>query len=105
MPENVPIACTLTGEQLSERLAEITAVGGASLLAVDDTPGGCELRFRANPRTRQRLEAIMRGESECCAFLDLDLREDGDELALTITGPELARPAVDELVEAFSAAR
>ena len=33
-------------------------------------------------------------EAECCPFLSLDLRRDGDALELTITGPDEAAPII-----------
>jgi hypothetical protein len=92
-----PIACSLSGPELKERLAEISAAGEHAVRVGD------ELRFPADAATRERLEAIIAAESRCCAFLSFDLRESGDELVLTIDAPAEAKPIAAELIEAFGA--
>jgi hypothetical protein len=101
MNDEIPIACTLTGAQTSARLTEMAAIGHDSLLGVDEGAAWPVLRFRAGEQTRTRLVSIMAAESQCCAFLDLDLTEDFQGLALTISGPEGAAPIVQDLVAAF----
>lgn len=100
MSTDTPIACTLTGDRLPGRLAELSAVGRNALLSVS---GDGVLRFRADERTRARLETIVAAESRCCAFLNFDLRERADALVLTITAPEGAEPLALDLVDAFAA--
>ena len=63
------------------------------------------LRFRPDPTTRRRLEEIIAAESECCAFLDLKLREDEDELVLTIAAPADGQPVAEELALAFGGSK
>ena len=94
----MPIACTLTATQMADRRAEMAAIGRAALLGARAV-----VRFRADAETRRRLEAIVAAEAECCAFLDLALRDQDDALALTIGAPPEARPVRDELVAAFGA--
>jgi hypothetical protein len=65
---------------------------------------GDELRFPADRGTRERLDAIIAAESQCCPFLSFDLRQSGDELALRIDAPAEAKPIAAELVEAFGGA-
>ena len=96
---DLPLACSLDGPALAERLAEMRAVGRESLIAAG--PGG-ELRFRASPGVRQRLERIVAAEAECCAFLWLELSEHDGELRLAVSAPEGAEPVVAGLVEAFA---
>jgi hypothetical protein len=94
------IACSLSSDELPERLAEVRAIGRDALLSV-----GAEgvLRFRADEGTRARLEAIIAAESSCCAFLSFDLRERGGALLLTIAAPDGAEPLAFDLVNAFAA--
>lgn len=102
MTSELPIACTLTAANRAARLADIEAFGSAALLGAG--PDG-SLRFRGDPETRSRLDAILAAESECCAFLDLRVRESGRELLLTISAPEGGEPVADELYAAFRGAR
>ena len=95
----LPIACTLDGPALAERLAEIRAVGHEALIAAE--PGGV-VRFHATPEVRERLERIVAAEAECCAFLDFELSQTDDELRLTIAAPEGAELVRTELVTAFA---
>jgi hypothetical protein len=93
-----PVACSLSGPELKERLAEIAAVGEHAVRVGD------RLHFSADATTRERLEAIIAAESRCCAFLSFELRESGDELILKIDAPADAKPIAAELVNAFAGA-
>jgi hypothetical protein len=101
MTNNQPIACSLGASDLQQRLAEIAKIGADSLTdrAVED--GRHVLRFRADATTRERLDAIVAAEADCCSFLDLSLVEDADELVLTIAAPDDAQPVADDLALAF----
>lgn len=100
MTPETPIACSLSAEELPARLAQMRAIGKDALLAV--TPQGT-LRFRADETTRERLDAIIAAESQCCSFLRFELAEDGGELLLSVTAPEGAEPLARDLVDAFAA--
>ena len=102
MDTDAPIACSLSSDELPERLAELEAIGRDALLSVD--PDGT-LRFRADAATRERLEAVIAAESRCCAFLNFDLRDQANELVLRIGAPEGAEPLAFDLVEAFAAGK
>ena len=104
MPTALPLACTLTATEMSLRLAEMAAIGEVALLSADTADRRATLRFRAVADTRERLAAIVAAESECCAFLDMALRDESDALALTISAPPGAEPVLDDLVAAFSRA-
>jgi hypothetical protein len=96
---NLPIACTLDGPALAERLAEIRAVGREAFIGAE-TDGA--VRFHATPAIRARLEQIVAAEAECCPFLGLELSQTDDELRLTIAAPEGAELVRTELVAAFA---
>jgi len=98
---DTPLACSLDTRQLKRRLAEIAAVGSASLISRDCTADRHLLRFRADATTRRRLEEIVVGEAECCSFLELSLIEDAGELVLSIGAPRDAQALADELARAF----
>lgn len=102
MQQPVPIACTLSTDGLSERLEEMRAVGRSGLVAATVDGGSAILRFRDEQRLRERLEAIVAGESECCAFLAMDLRHGGQHLELSVRGPAEAEEIIRDMVRAFS---
>jgi hypothetical protein len=102
MPDEHPIACSLSAGELSTRLDEIAAVGHDALDSVRTTGARSVLRFRPEQGVRGRLESIVAAEAECCAFLSLGLRDEAGALVLTIEAPAEAEPVVAEMVAAFA---
>ncbi len=102
MSTEPPIACSLNAAEMPGRLAEMAAIGQSGLLAVETKDARAVLRFRAGAQTRERLEAIVAAEAECCAFLSMELRHEPCAVVLIIEAPEGAEPVLDELVSAFS---
>jgi len=100
MPSELPIACTLTGAEMSARRGEM-AVLARDLVSADAQETRAVLRFGAAAATRERVAGFVAAESRCCAFLRMDLRDDRDALTLTIDGPAGSEPVVDELVSAM----
>jgi hypothetical protein len=101
--KDLPVACTLTAAELPARLAEIAALGRDHLTASEHDGERAILRF--DPAARERLEAIVAAERQCCAFLDLDVEDGPDGLTLTVAGPPDAAPVVRDLAGAFVAGR
>jgi hypothetical protein len=94
MPD-LPVACTLTLDGMTARLALIDALAADGLLDRTTTDPGLRVRQRDTPELEQRTRALVAAESKCCAFLDFELgREDGD-LVLDIAGPADARRVID----------
>jgi hypothetical protein len=104
MTDPTPIACTLGAGDLERRLAAIAEIGAESLIGRETDGGRHLLRFRADAKTRRRLEQIVAAEAECCSFLDLTLKERDAELALTIGAAGEGQAVADELAAAFGAA-
>src|SRR5262245_36867181 len=102
MESDIPIACSLSAPELRTRHSEMRQLGQDALLSLDRAGA---MRFRADPETRARLQAIVRAEAACCPFLDLNLREEAGALVLEIGAPEAAEPLVADLVSAFDAGR
>ena len=100
--ESLPIACTLTAGDLRERLGLIQALTAEALVGYDRD--GLVLALRYAPEAVERVRAMVASEQHCCAFLDFDVREEPDVVHVTITAPENARGAADELFEQFTAA-
>ena len=101
MTAELPIACSLTAGDLNHRLAEIAGMGRDGLLEAELVGADATLRFADRPGIRERLDRIVAAESECCAFLTMGVRAEGDVLTLTISAPAGAELAVQELVDAF----
>ena len=100
--KSLPIACTLTPGDLRERLALIRRLTTEALLGHDRH--GLVLALRYAPAALERVRAMVASEQHCCAFLNLDLREQPDVVHVRITAPENARDAAGELFEQFTAA-
>ncbi len=94
MPD-LPIACTLTPDGMTARLALIDALSAAGLLDRTPTDAGLRVRLRDTPEIELRTRELVAAESACCAFLDFDLRRDDGELVLEISGPAEARPVIE----------
>lgn len=101
MSQQAPFACSLGAKDRPKRAADIRAVGRDALIGTSDDGA---LRCRSDETIRARLDAIVAAESECCAFLDFELRESGGELRLVISAPEGAQPVARDLAEVFAAA-
>jgi hypothetical protein len=103
MPEDLPVVCSLGAGDLAQRLSAIAEIGAESLIDRRANEGRHLLRFRSDPKTQRRLEDVIAAEAECCAFLDLSLEEDGDDLILSIAAPEAGQATADGFAAAFAA--
>jgi hypothetical protein len=94
MPD-LPVACTLSPDGMSARLALIDALASDGLLDRTATAAGVRVRLRDTPDVERRTRELIAAESACCEFLDFALARDGGDLVLDITGPRDARPVID----------
>jgi hypothetical protein len=101
MPTELPIACSLNSTELPARLAEITTLGRDALIDALREPGHAELRFAAGDGIRDRVEAIIQAEAQCCAFLNMEVRDEPELIVLHITAPPDADLVLGEFVDAF----
>jgi hypothetical protein len=95
------IACTLAPGKFKDRLAWIAALNKDALRNYDRRDLVLELNYALE--ARERVHEMVRNEQACCAFLAFELHEAGNEIRLTVTGPERAREAADTLFEQFVA--
>lgn len=100
------VACTLDEADATERAEWVQAEFLPHLEAVEEVDDGFVQMF---PKTDEALEAVVTAvllESRCCsdASYALEVPADGDEIRLTVTGPdgtkELARRGFFEMFEA-----
>jgi hypothetical protein len=97
----LPIACTLTPGDLRERLDAIQTLTREALLGYERD--GLKLALRYAPDAIERVRAMVTGEQHCCAFLEFEVLEQSDAVHVTITAPQNARDAADELFKHFIA--
>ena len=93
----LPIACTLEPAQQAERAELARRIGARAMIAWAETGRGASMRFKAEAEAD--LRSLIAAESQCCAFLEFDLRRDGEDLLLAVEGPEEARPLILALFE------
>jgi hypothetical protein len=98
MQSELPIACSLSATDLSARLNQMAELGRAALVDVRQEDRRAELRFAG---VRDRVDGIVAAESQCCAFLELNVRDEPDTIVLTIQAPDGAEVVLQELVDAF----
>ena len=96
-----PIACTLTAGNFKDRMSWIGELTRDALRSHERQDLVLDLRYA--PQAADRLREMVRKEQECCSFLTFAIREGLDEIRVTITAPEAARKAADELFERFVA--
>lgn len=96
-----PVACTLASGALTDRLVSIATLNRDALQKYERRDLVLELTYALE--AREHVHEMVRNERTCCAFLDFDLQETGNEVRLTIRAPERAREAADALFEQFVA--
>lgn len=94
-----PIACTLTEEDLQERLAWIATLSRDALRS--HVRDGRTLHLTYDAAAADRVRDMIRREASCCAFLAFDLHESHDGIRLTITAPTEAGDDVETLLQYF----
>ena|SRR5215207_2289927 len=102
MPD-LPIACTLSPDGLTERLALIDVLAADGMLARSATHGGIRVRLRDDPEIERRARQLAAAESRCCAFLDFAVWREEGAVWLEVSGPPDARPVIDMFFAAEAA--
>jgi hypothetical protein len=92
---DLPIACTLTPDGMTARVALIDALAADGLLSRTSTEAGLRVRLRDTPEIEARTRELVAAESRCCAFLDFELGRDQGDLVLDISGPEDASAVIE----------
>jgi MerR family transcriptional regulator, copper efflux regulator len=92
----LPIACSLSADQLGERLADWQSVVGTAL-SREQIEGGVRIRLPARIDV-PALAGLAVAEHECCPFFTFVLTIGAHGVALVITAPDDARPLVDALI-------
>lgn len=95
MAERIPIACTLTPKQATRQLDEWGGLR-ARARSVESIEGGVRVVLPAEVEAETR--DLADRESQCCAFLTLDVMRDADDVVLTITGPADAQPVIGLII-------
>jgi hypothetical protein len=98
VPEpSVPIACTLSPDQVDGRLAEFHELFAAHLLRLE-RPAPTHLRLvLAAEAGEEAVRDLLTREQGCCAFLDVTVAAEGGQLVADLEVPAAGAPALDGL--------
>lgn len=97
--ETAAIASTLTPGAFKGRMAWVADLTREALR--ERRNDGLILHLTYAPEAAGRVRDLISRESECCAFLGFDLREDGGAVHLTVTAPAEAQGVADLLFAQF----
>jgi len=86
------LACSLQPEAQTKRADLGRSITERWLTGWQATGRGAEMTFATGAEAE--LRELIAAESQCCAFLEFDLRSAGPELELDVTGPEGAQPII-----------
>jgi hypothetical protein len=95
MDESIPIACTLSADDLRDREGAWIKLLDSGLVRRDVVPGG--IRLSADPGAAAALLQLIELERECCAWIQFEVR-DGAVVTMTAAGD-----GVSVLTEMFKA--
>jgi hypothetical protein len=100
-PQPLPMACSLNADELVDRVRLLEEIGaGASEI------GGVGLEATLRCRATDRMLTLLRGfaelEGNCCPFLDMTIRREGNDALLVISGPPGSEPVIEALRVAFA---
>jgi hypothetical protein len=98
MPESsVPIACTLSPDQVDGRLAEFHALFAAHLVRLE-RPAPTRLRLVLGEAAGEHaVRELLAKERQCCAFLDFTVGAEGGRLLADLEVSAGGAPALDGL--------
>jgi hypothetical protein len=88
MPTEAPIACSLTADELPERIAAAAELGRTGLLDVQTNGPRAELRFSDDPAVQAGIDRLVEAESKCCPFFSFQQRGEQGTKLLAIEAPE-----------------
>ena len=100
MTESVPIACTLTPDELAARRRELLPGLAARAERIERIADGVRLLFAPAPDLLATIAGVIEAERQCCKFLGFALNAEPNDgpIALIITAPPAAQGILAELI-------
>ncbi|PTL75754.1 hypothetical protein DAT35_52825 [Vitiosangium sp. GDMCC 1.1324] len=96
--ESPALACTLPPPELRKRRAEVLSTVRSKVREIEETPEGFAFRFARTPGLAEELGEFVRFESVCCAFLQMEVTQHGEDgLVLLMRGAPEAKPLMRSL--------
>ncbi|HEY7488407.1 MAG TPA: hypothetical protein VH912_28450 [Streptosporangiaceae bacterium] len=94
----VPIACTLSPNDMSVRLVDLEELLAAHVESAERRPSRLRLTFKVpGADGAARIRDLFAREQECCGFFSVTFTRQGDRLTVDIGVPEEAGPTLDFL--------
>jgi hypothetical protein len=105
--KDLPIACTLTAEDLRQRRADLLPGLIARARASEPLDDGLRFRFDASSELLTELLQVIDAERQCCRFLQFEITVAPDlgPISLQVTGPPGTAQFLSELVEGCASRR
>ena len=91
-----PIACSLDGPGMADRLTEFRDLFADGLVGRDRTAEGIRFRFRATDAIERRVRDLARRENECCPFFRFTITVADGEVLWDASAPDDAGPVLDD---------
>jgi hypothetical protein len=98
--QEAPIACTLDANEFKARSEFIRTLTSRHLRQATRTSLRLNLTFA--PEALSEVRELVRMEQACCAFLTFDLTHEATGAFVTITAPQAAAAAADDLFAHFA---
>jgi hypothetical protein len=103
MGDPLPMACSLTAEQLPQRLAEVGELGRSALIDAAIAGGRAELQFTGGTDNRAAIDRFVAAESACCPFFSFDVRDEDEVIHMIVEAPPEGAEILQILVQEFTA--
>jgi hypothetical protein len=96
----LPIACTLSPEDLRQRRAELLPGLLARAVGRETLAAGMQFQFEPSSETLAEIMRVIDAERQCCRFLQFELSVTPDlgPMVLTLSGPPGTLDFLSELV-------
>jgi hypothetical protein len=100
MPDEIPIACSLTDAEFRRREALLLAHFKAATSTTTELPDGFTFRAPGDKEWIALLAELMVAERECCPFLRFELAAEAHmgAVTLSVTGPPGAKAFLEKLL-------
>ena len=94
VPKSLPVACSLTSEELRRRETILLAEFRSAVTATKELAVGYAFRVSGEKERLALVADLMMAERDCCPFLTFQLTAEpnGGALTIRITGPEGTKP-------------
>lgn len=94
-----PIACTLSGADMTARFAAIAKLNSDALQAVRRI--GLTIELDYDLAAADRVREFVRLEQRCCAFLEFAVHATPDLIRVRVTAPSDAKEAAETIFDQF----